>query len=36
MDFFEAGHMMYIHKPSLEKVAGDLRRFIAGAVPPAS
>ncbi len=35
MDFFEAGHMMYIHKPSLEKVAGDLRKFIVDATPGA-
>ena len=31
MDFFEAGHMMYIHKPSLERVSQDLAQFIAAA-----
>jgi carboxypeptidase C (cathepsin A) len=35
MDFFDAGHMMYIHRPSLEKVSGDLHKFIAGAAPGA-
>ena len=33
MDFFEAGHMMYIHLPSLEKVKSDLAHFIASALP---
>jgi carboxypeptidase C (cathepsin A) len=33
MDFFEAGHMMYTHRPSLEKVKADLAAFIVGAVP---
>jgi len=33
MDFFEAGHMMYTHKPSLIKVKADLAKFIAGAIP---
>jgi carboxypeptidase C (cathepsin A) len=33
MDFFEAGHMMYIHLPSLEKVKSDLAHFIAAALP---
>jgi len=28
MEYYEAGHMMYVHKPSLEKMAGDLRAFI--------
>jgi carboxypeptidase C (cathepsin A) len=32
MDFFEAGHMMYIHQASLEKVKADLAKFIASAV----
>lgn len=26
---YEAGHMMYVHKPSLERLAADLRRFVA-------
>ncbi len=33
MDFFEAGHMMYTHRPSLEKVKADLAAFIVGAAP---
>jgi hypothetical protein len=33
MDFFEAGHMMYTYKPSLEKLKTDLARFILAAVP---
>jgi carboxypeptidase C (cathepsin A) len=33
MDFFDAGHMMYIHQPSLERVKADLAKFIAGATP---
>jgi carboxypeptidase C (cathepsin A) len=33
MDFFEAGHMMYTHRPSLEKVKADLAAFIMGAAP---
>jgi carboxypeptidase C (cathepsin A) len=28
MEYYEAGHMMYIHMPSLERLAGDLRDFI--------
>ena len=28
MAYYEAGHMMYVHKPSLERVAGDIREFI--------
>ena len=28
MGFYEAGHMMYIHMPSLEKLKGDLAAFI--------
>jgi carboxypeptidase C (cathepsin A) len=29
MGYYEAGHMMYLHKPSLVKLATDLRAFIA-------
>ena len=29
---YEAGHMMYIHMPSLEALRSDLRAFYAGAV----
>lgn len=28
MECYEAGHMMYVHKASLEKLAGDLRDFV--------
>ncbi|HPE29730.1 MAG TPA: hypothetical protein PLV61_00980 [Parvularculaceae bacterium] len=27
--YYEAGHMMYIHQPSIEKLAADVRKFIA-------
>ena len=30
VSYYEAGHMMYAHKPSLEKLAGLLRRFVKG------
>jgi len=30
MGYYEAGHMMYIHKPSLEKLKADLAAFIGG------
>ena len=29
MKYYEAGHMMYVHVPSLEKLATDLREFVA-------
>jgi carboxypeptidase C (cathepsin A) len=35
MGFFEAGHMMYIHLPSLKKLKGELVDFIRWAAPPA-
>ena len=28
VSYYEAGHMMYAHKPSLEKLANHLRRFV--------
>ena len=28
--YYEAGHMMYIHKPSLTKLAAELRKFVSG------
>ncbi|MCM2257592.1 MAG: peptidase S10 [Vicinamibacteria bacterium] len=28
--YYEAGHMMYVHQPSHEALAGDLRRFLRG------
>ena len=31
MDFFDAGHMMYIHGPSRARLRDDLQSFIAGA-----
>jgi carboxypeptidase C (cathepsin A) len=31
--YYEAGHMMYIHLPSLEKLAKDVRGFVATAAP---
>ena len=32
MDYYEAGHMMYVHMPSLEKMKGDLVAFIRDAL----
>lgn len=29
MEYYEAGHMMYVHRPSLERLATHLREFIA-------
>ena len=31
--YYEAGHMMYIHQPSQEKLKRDLAAFIASSVP---
>jgi len=31
MEYYEAGHMMYIHLPSLRKIKKDLAKFIKGA-----
>ncbi len=33
MAFYEAGHMMYVHLPSLAKQKKDLARFIKSALP---
>ena len=33
IDEYEAGHMMYLHLPSLAKMSRDLTKFIAAAVP---
>lgn len=33
MAYYEAGHMMYIHLPSLEAMKRDLREFIKSAMP---
>jgi len=30
MEYFEAGHMMYAHKPSRERLAAQLREFVEG------
>jgi len=27
--YSEAGHMMYVHDPSLTKLAADVRKFVA-------
>lgn len=29
MKYYEAGHMMYLHDPSLDALMADLRHFIA-------
>ena len=29
MEYYEAGHMMYVHKPSLEALARHLREFVS-------
>lgn len=31
MRYYDAGHMMYVHLPSLERLAADLREFVADA-----
>jgi carboxypeptidase C (cathepsin A) len=28
VSYYEAGHMMYVHRPSLEKLAAELRKFV--------
>jgi carboxypeptidase C (cathepsin A) len=33
MEYYESGHMMYIHGPSLAKLKADLAHFIASATP---
>jgi carboxypeptidase C (cathepsin A) len=35
LGYYEAGHMMYIHEPSLAKLKQDLAAFIASALPAA-
>ena len=32
MTYYEAGHMMYLHKVSLQKLSGDLHKFIEQSV----
>jgi carboxypeptidase C (cathepsin A) len=34
MGYYTAGHMMYIHIPSLAQLKADLRGFIRSAIPP--
>ena len=29
MTYYEAGHMMYLHEPSLHQLSEDLHAFIA-------
>jgi carboxypeptidase C (cathepsin A) len=33
MAYYEAGHMMYVHLPSLAKMKKDLAAFVKSAVP---
>ncbi len=33
MAYYEAGHMMYLHQPSLVKLKADLARFLTAALP---
>ena len=30
MTYYEAGHMMYLHEPSLDALVQDMRALIAG------
>ena len=30
VSYYEAGHMMYVHKPSLQKLSAELKRFVGG------
>lgn len=32
MTYYEAGHMMYLHKPSLEQLSKDLKEFIINSI----
>lgn len=32
MSYYEAGHMMYVHMPSLERLKKELAKFIQGAI----
>lgn len=33
MGYYKAGHMMYVHLPSMKQLKADLRGFIQGALP---
>ena len=35
MGYYEGGHMMYVHEPSLARLKQDLAGFVKGAVPKA-
>jgi carboxypeptidase C (cathepsin A) len=35
MGYYEAGHMMYLHQPSLAKLKADLASFLVAALPQA-
>ena len=32
--YFEAGHMMYVHKPSLAKLNAELKQFLRASGTP--
>ena len=34
VSYFESGHMMYIHKPSLARMAAELKAFVGKASAP--
>jgi len=34
VSYFDAGHMMYVHRPSIEKLGGELRSFVERAIEP--
>ncbi|MDX1417030.1 MAG: hypothetical protein R3293_22690 [Candidatus Promineifilaceae bacterium] len=36
MTYYEAGHMMYVHEPSMAQLKEDLARFVESAVPDAA
>lgn len=36
LEYYEGGHMMYVHEPSLEKLRQDLLQFYESAVPALS
>jgi carboxypeptidase C (cathepsin A) len=34
VSYFDAGHMMYVHGPSIERLGDDLRNFVERAIEP--
>ncbi len=34
ISYFDAGHMMYVHRPSIERLGPELRAFVTRAAPP--